>query len=62
MSNREILQNARSIIVRNILDGQRPGVDEMSLMSEPYRKVWEEHDTGIIEKAALLPDWADALD
>jgi len=61
MSNRETLKKARNLIVQNILAGKRPGPDEMLLMSEPYQKVWTDHDNQTTSPDDL-PDWASVLD
>ena len=60
MSDRETLQQARELIVRNIRAGERPDPDEMLLMSEPYQKVWADHDAN--SHVPERPDWADVLD
>lgn len=65
MSNeRETLQKARDLITRNILADERPEPDEMSLMSEPYKRVWEEHDNPPPDDlgSSCEEDWADVLD
>ena len=60
MSDREKLQQARKLIVRNILAGERPEPDEMLLMGEPYQKVWADHDAESNDPDR--PDWASVLD
>jgi len=55
MVDREEINNVKQVLIKYILSGERPSPDEMLMMSESYKQVWDDND-------GEFPDWASALD
>lgn len=44
ITDREMIQRARQRITQNVLASERPGADELMLLSDAYQRVWTDHD------------------
>ena len=64
-SVRKLLADASTLIINNVVSGPRPDPEELFLMGEIYREIWEEHDKPEVMRPGETesdPDWAYLLD